>query len=57
MKVDNLLQTLSIMVGISVEFEDSLLSSYNKYRYKFSIERNIWGQDNFDVFKAKLFEG
>lgn len=42
--------------GISVEFEDSLLSSYSKYRYKFSIERNIWGQDNFDAFKAKLFE-
>ncbi|AYN03587.1 sacsin N-terminal ATP-binding-like domain-containing protein [Flavobacterium sp. 140616W15] len=41
-------------VGISVEFEDALLSSYSKYRYKFAIQRNIWGQDNFDVFKTKL---
>lgn len=41
--------------GISVEFEDALLSSYSKYRYKFAIQRNIWGQDNFEVFKAKLF--
>jgi hypothetical protein len=41
--------------GISVEFEDALLSSYSKYRYKFSIQRNIWGQDNFDTFKSKLF--
>ena len=41
--------------GISVEFEDALLSSYNKYRYKFAIQSNIWGQDNFDTFKAKLF--
>lgn len=40
--------------GIAVEFEDALLSSYNKYRYKFAIQRNIWGQDNFDTFKAKL---
>ena len=41
--------------GISVEFEDALLSSYSKYRYKFVIQSNIWGQDNFEVFKAKLF--
>ena len=41
--------------GIAVEFEDALLSSYNKYRYKFAIQRHIWGQDNFDTFKAKLF--
>jgi hypothetical protein len=41
--------------GISVEFEDALLSSYSKYRYKFSIQRNIWGHDNFDTFKSKLF--
>lgn len=40
--------------GIVVEFEDELLSSYSKYRYKFAIQRNIWGQDNFDTFKAKL---
>jgi hypothetical protein len=42
-------------IGISVEFEDALLSSYSKYRYKFSIQKNIWGQDNFDTFKTKLF--
>lgn len=42
-------------IGIAVEFEDELLSSYNKYRYKFAIQSNIWGQDNFDTFKAKLF--
>lgn len=41
--------------GISVEFEDELLKSYSKYRYKFAIQRNIWGQDSFDVFKTKLF--
>ena len=26
-----------------------------KYRYKFSIQQNIWGQDSFDTFKTKLF--
>jgi hypothetical protein len=41
--------------GISVEFEDALLSSYSKYRYKFAIQRNLWGQDNFEVFKENLF--
>lgn len=41
--------------GITVEFEDELLKSYSKYRYKFSIQRDIWGQDTFDVFKSKLF--
>lgn len=41
--------------GIRVEFEDALLSSYSKYRYKFAIERNLWGQDNFEVFKENLF--
>lgn len=40
--------------GISVEFEDNLLRSYNKYRYKFTIEHLLWGQDNFDDFKTKL---
>jgi len=42
--------------GISVEFEDSLLRSYNKYRYKFAIKRNNCGQDDFDSFKTKLLE-
>ncbi len=41
--------------GIRVEFEDALLSSYSKYRYKFAIERNLWGQDNFEIFKENLF--
>jgi len=41
--------------GISVEFEDALLSSYSKYRYKFAIQRNLWGQENFEVFKENLF--
>ena len=41
--------------GISVEFEDALLGHYSKYRYKFSIQRNIWGQDNFQTFKTRLF--
>lgn len=42
--------------GISVEFEDLLLKSYSKYRYKFLIQQSIWGQDNFDSFKEKLLE-
>jgi hypothetical protein len=40
--------------GITVEFEDDLLRSYNKYRYKFSIQHVLWGQDNFDAFMTKL---
>ncbi|MFB0499010.1 hypothetical protein ABID99_005247 [Mucilaginibacter sp. OAE612] len=43
-------------IGISVEFEDLLLNSYSKYRYKFFIQQSIWGQDNFDSFKEKLLE-
>ena len=37
--------------GISVEFEDELLKSYSKYRYKFSIQQNIWGQDSLTLLK------
>jgi Domain of unknown function (DUF3883) len=40
--------------GISVEFEDDLLRSYSKYRYKFTIQHLLWGQDNFDTFKTRL---
>ena len=40
--------------GITVEFEDDLLRSYNKYRYKFSIQHILLGQDNFDAFTTKL---
>jgi hypothetical protein len=40
--------------GISVEFEDDLLRSYNKYRYKFNIQHSLWGQDNFDSLKTQL---
>jgi hypothetical protein len=40
--------------GITVEFEDQLLSTYKKHRYKFSIQRYLWGQDNFGEFKNKL---
>lgn len=41
--------------GISVEFEDALLAHYSKYRYKFSIQKNIWGQEDFNTFKTRLF--
>lgn len=40
--------------GISVEFEDSLLSFYNKYRYKFLIQHTLWGQDDFTAFISRL---
>lgn len=40
--------------GISVEFEDALLSHYSKYRYKFSIQHTLWGQDDFTTFISRL---
>jgi len=40
--------------GISVEFEDTFLRSYNKYRYKFSIQHTLWGQDDIIEFISRL---
>lgn len=40
--------------GIRVEFEDNLLNLYNKYRYKFSVQSLLWGNDDFLAFKRKL---
>ena len=40
--------------GISVEFEDDLLKTYSKHRYKFSIDKSLWGKDDIQVFKNKL---
>jgi Domain of unknown function (DUF3883) len=40
--------------GITVEFEDDLLRSYNKYRYKFTIQHLLWGKDDFDTFRERL---
>lgn len=37
--------------GIAVEFEDSLLKQYKKYRYKFIIEREVLSQESLDNFK------
>lgn len=54
-KIKSALEFEAPEIGITVEFEDALLSSYSKYRYKFSIRRDLWGNDNFDVFKSKLF--
>lgn len=42
--------------GISVEFEDALLGQYKKYRYKFSINKSIWGHDNIVTFKNKMID-
>jgi len=40
--------------GIDVLFEDDLLKSYSKYRYKFGIHSNLWGTDNFNSFRLRL---
>jgi len=40
--------------GISVEFEDNLLQTYSKYRYKFNIQHTLWGQLGFDSFLDKI---
>ncbi|MEO8664749.1 MAG: DUF3883 domain-containing protein [Ignavibacteria bacterium] len=39
---------------LEVEFEDELLQSYQRYRYKFRIGQLLWGQENFDTFKSRL---
>lgn len=40
--------------GIIVEFEDELLRSYSKYRYKFLIDHSLWGQDSIETFITRL---
>jgi len=40
--------------GIAVEFEDSLLQQYKKYRYKFIIERDVLNQESIDNFKNMI---
>jgi hypothetical protein len=40
--------------GINVEFEDDLLSYYSKYRYKFTVQHTLWGQDDFTTFISRL---
>lgn len=39
---------------LTVEFEDELLHQFQMYRYKFSIGKNLWGQQNFDKFILQL---
>ena len=40
---------------LTVEFEDELLGQFQLYRYKFGIGQQLWGQENFDSFKSKLY--
>ena len=40
--------------GIEIEFEDSFLYSFSKYRYKFNVNRQILGGLNFETFKNLL---
>lgn len=40
--------------GINVYFEDSILRQYNKYRYKFEVQKAIWGNENFNGFIERI---
>lgn len=40
--------------GINVYFEDAILGQYNKYRYKFEVQKTIWGNENFNGFIERI---
>lgn len=42
--------------GISVEFEDDLLKTYSKHRYKFNVKKSLWGNEDINLFKEMLIK-
>lgn len=53
-KVGEALAFEAPLPGLSVHFEDTLLSSFHKYRYKFAIDHSLWGSDKIETFTTRI---